>query len=188
MQDEGQAGGNPPQVDADRAQEVSFPVRECIYGWTAAFLQRGTTITVRIRLMPDDDVPDELMAELRERWRDGIERKWSDHFGCCTPPGCTDPSALRFRVEWVDAGEHHEVRVRNGPGRSNMSLWHTTDEGFVASHEFGHMIGHPDEYTDSNCPARAPVNTGTVMDDCSEVIERLLRPFCDRLTLATTQL
>jgi bacillopeptidase F (M6 metalloprotease family) len=46
-----------------------------------------------------------------------------------------------------------------------MTTWDTADTGDVAAHEFGHMIGNPDEYADSACPRRNPVNTGTVMDN-----------------------
>lgn len=167
-------------------QEVSFDVSECVYDWTAAYSQRGTTITVRIRLDPDADVSAATMTTLRDRWRTGIEQKWSGHFGCCTAPGCIGRCTLNFRVEWVDSDEHHVVRVRTGPGGTNKGLWHTTDSGNVASHEFGHMLGHPDEYSSDTCPRRSPVNTGTVMDDNSEVVERLVRPFCDRHGLTTT--
>ena len=160
--------------------DISFSVSECVYGWTAAYQQRGTAITVRIRLNPDRDVTAAEMTTLRTTWRTGIENKWSNRFGCCSGRDCSGQCALQFRVEWVTSGQHHSVRVRRGPGRSNMGMWHTTDSGDVASHEFGHMLGHPDEYTDSACPGRSPVNTGNVMDDTSEVVERLCEPFCDR--------
>jgi bacillopeptidase F (M6 metalloprotease family) len=68
-----------------------------------------------------------------------------------------------------------------------MTLWDTSDSGDVASHEFGHMLGHPDEYSTSACPNRSPVNTGTVMDDNTEVVQRLCTPFCDRHGLNTYQ-
>jgi hypothetical protein len=54
-----------------------------------------------------------------------------------------------------------------------MTNWDTDDSGNVAAHEFGHMIGHPDEYADATCPARNPVSTGTVMDDNTETVARL---------------
>jgi hypothetical protein len=53
-----------------------------------------------------------------------------------------------------------------------MTNWDTMDTGGVASHEFGHMLGHSDEYGNANCPRRSPVDPGTVMDN-TEVVEEL---------------
>ena len=175
-----------PNGAAGPTESISFSVSECVYGWTAAYDQRGTLITVRIRLNPDDGISAETMNTLRNRWKTGIEDKWSNRFGCCNNPGCIGQCVLNFRVEWVSSGEHHTVRVQTGPARSNMTTWDTEDTGDVASHEFGHMLGHPDEYPDSACPGRSPVNSGTVMDDNTEVVERLVEPFCDRLGMDTT--
>lgn len=157
------------------AQEISFYVTECTFGWTAAFVQQGTNISARIRLDPDDDVSADLLSEVKDRWKRGIEDKWSYRFGCSS-------CALTFQVIWTDSNPHKVVRVKKGSGRSNLGLWHTNDSGDVASHEFGHLLGHPDEYEESDvCPDRNPVNTGTVMDDNTEVVQRLCTPFCDRL-------
>jgi bacillopeptidase F (M6 metalloprotease family) len=92
------------------------------------------------------------------------------------------PCSLTFEVQWVTTGAHHVVAVHRGPARSNMLNWYHDDSGDVASHEFGHMLGHPDEYADSQCPNRSPVNTGTVMDDNTEVVERLVEPLCQQLS------
>ena len=162
-------------------EEISFAVNECVYNWTAAYSQQGTQITVRIRLVPDDGISAETMTTLRARWQTGIESKWSGRFGCCTNPGCVGRCPLTFRVQWVTEGEHHAVSVRQGPAQSDMTNWDTSDTGDVASHEYGHMLGHPDEYTSATCPNRSPVATGTVIVNNTEVVERLCRPFCDRL-------
>jgi bacillopeptidase F (M6 metalloprotease family) len=63
-----------------------------------------------------------------------------------------------------------------------MTTWDTSDTGAVAAHEFGHMQGNPDEYTDAACPARNPVNTGTIMDNNSATIpDRMMTRFADNI-------
>ncbi len=51
-----------------------------------------------------------------------------------------------------------------------MGTFFTLMGGNVAAHEYGHMFGLVDEYADSTCPGRNPVNTGTVMDNNSNVV------------------
>ncbi|KOX15514.1 hypothetical protein [Nocardiopsis sp. NRRL B-16309] len=155
--------------------EVAFDVRECGFGWRAAYDQADTHVVVRIQLAPDAGIAASTMDNLRTAWRDGIIGKWSDRFDCT---GNGQRKRITFDVQWVNSGAHHVVRVRTGPERSNVTTWDTSDTGDVASHEFGHMLGHPDEYVTAACPSRTPVNTGTVMDDNSETVARLY----DRIT------
>lgn len=168
------------------AQEISFSVSECIYGWTAAFRQKGTHVTARIKLNPDSDVSSSLLDTLKDRWKRGIEDKWSYRFACCERPNCTSACALTFEVQWVTSNQHLQVQVKQGSGRGNLGLWYTGFSGDDASHEFGHLLGQPDEYSDDACPNRSPVNTGTVMDDNTEVVERHCSPFCNRLSQDST--
>lgn len=167
--------------------EVTRSVSECIYGWTARYRQERTHIVVRIQLTRDANVTQSELDSAMDRWKNGIEEKWSYFFACCsemsatTSSDCSMPCELTFEVQWVTSGAHHMVSVHRGPGRSNMLNWYHDDSGDVASHEFGHMLGHPDEYSDPQCPNRSPVNTGTVMDDTTEVVERLVEPFCQSL-------
>jgi hypothetical protein len=167
-------------------QEIGYDWNECQYAGRAAYLQTGHRIQVRITLNPDDDVTGPEMDDLRDRWRDGIVEKWSNQFACCTAPECATRRNLTFEVLWDAPTPHHTVRVRRGPARSNQSTWDTEDTGDVASHEFGHMLGHPDEYEDGACPDRDPVGTGTVMDDNSEVAQQHCEAFCHRLGQSTT--
>ena len=112
--------------------DISFSVSECVYGWTAAYQQRGTAITVRIRLNPDRDVTAAEMATLRTTWRTGIENKWSNRFGCCSGSDCSGQCALQFRVEWVTSGQHHSCASAAAPAaatwgcgtRPIAAMWH----------------------------------------------------------------
>ncbi len=160
--------------------QISFDVSECIYGWTAAYEQTWSHIVVRIDLDPDAVITNANMATLRNTWENTIETRWSNVGGAARNGELTCP--FTFDVRWVNTGEHHEVRVRQGPAGTNMTTWDTSDTGAVASHEFGHMLGNPDEYTSGTCPNRSPVNTGTIMDSNSNNIQlRLLERLADFL-------
>ena len=161
-------------------EQLSFDRSECIFGWTAAFEQTWTHIRVRIELDPDAGISNATMNALRTAWENGIENTWSDRWGCGRQRELTCP--LTFDVQWVTADAHHTVRVRQGPAPTNMTTWDTSDGGNVAAHEFGHMLGNADEYSDTRCPDRDPVNTGTVMDNNStNVPARLMTRFADNL-------
>lgn len=172
------------RLESIARREFSFDVSECVYSWTAAFQQTWSHVRVRIRLNPDAGISAATMNTLRNIWQTEIQNTWSNQWGCGRPGEATCP--FTFEVQWVGNNEHHTVRVRQCEAgtfcRSNMGLWDTNDTGDVAAHEFGHMIGHPDEYTDSNCPNRNPVNTGTVMDNNSNnVPARLMQRFANNL-------
>jgi hypothetical protein len=87
---------------------------------------------------------------------------------------------VTFEVLWTSDDPHHVIAVETGMGQTNAGTWYVADSGAVAAHEFGHLIGFHDEYPDPQCPNRSPVNTGTIMDDTSGVVARLIQPFCDR--------
>jgi hypothetical protein len=151
-----------------------FDLSECIYAWTAAFEQTWSHIRVRVRLNPDDGISATTITNLSNTWATGILGTWNNQWGVGRAGEANCP--LTFEVQWVTEGQHHTVRVRPGPARSNMTTWDTSDTGAVAAHEFGHMLGLVDEYTDSNCPTRSPVNTATVMDNNSNSVPaRMMR-------------
>jgi hypothetical protein len=164
------------QFTPEPVGDVSFAVSECAFGWTARYHQSGTHVTIRIQLNPDMGITAETMSTLRTTWRNGILATWANRFDCRATNG--GRQGLTFDVQWVTSNAHHVVRVRPGPDRSNMTLWDTSDAGNVVAHEFGHMLGHPDEYADATCPSRNPVGTGTVMDDNTETVARLYNRIC----------
>jgi hypothetical protein len=161
-------------------QEFSFDFSECIYSSRAAFQQTWSHIIVRIRLNPDAGISAATMNTLRTTWQTGIQNTWSNRWGCGRSGEATCP--LTFEVQWVSNNEHHAVQVRPGSARSNTAVWDTSDTGAVAAHEFGHFLGNSDEYTDTSCPSRNPVNSGTIMDNNSNNIPaRLMQRFADNL-------
>jgi hypothetical protein len=167
--------------------EVTRAVAECVFGWTSRYRQEGTHVIVKIELVKDANVSKADLDTAKDRWKKGIEEKWSYGFACCTETratrasDCSRPCELTFEVQWVTGGAHHTVTVHNGSGRADMLDWFVTDSGDVAAHEFGHMLGNVDEYADPQCPNRNPVNTGTIMDNLDGVVARLVSRHCDAL-------
>ncbi|MFC9872896.1 zinc metalloprotease [Nocardia salmonicida] len=167
-------------------QEISFEWSEpnCIFGGTAAFEQIWSEIRVRVRLIPSRAVrsdPAGIFPGVRAIWETTIETFWSDKWAIGRRGEVACP--LTFDVQFVDDDAHHEVYVDVcGVGRScrtNSGNWYISDAGPVAAHEFGHLLGHRDEYSEPpKCPDRDPVGTGTVMDNNSNnVPARLMTRF-----------
>ena len=164
--------------------ELAGMVSDGFYRWRTLYSQEGTHVSVRIRLVPDDDITNDELVLLREKWKKGIEEIWSGRFVCCSesdasaPSDCSRPTRLTFEVCWVDKNPHYTLRVRKGPAVSNMLLWDTEDSEAVVAHHFGHMLGLVDEYYDPCCPSRVLVSTGTIMDDGTSIVRRQANRFC----------
>jgi hypothetical protein len=156
------------------ARERSFPVSECVFSWTTQYHQTWSHIVVRIRLAPQAGITAQTMATLQATWESAIQNRWSNRWAIGRPGESGIP--ITFDVQWVTTNEHYVVAVQPGPARSNLGMWDTADTGAAVSHEFGHMLGNPDEYAElPRCPARNPVNSGTIMDNLSGTIpDRLL--------------
>jgi hypothetical protein len=143
------------------------------------FTRTWAHVDVRIQLVPDADVPPTTMATLETTWKTDIEGVWNNpaHVagGPRLPWRCAGTSEVACRVSvqvhWVTTAPHHVVVVHSGSGRSDQGHWYVMDGPGVAAHEFGHMLGLPDEYMDDDlCPGRSPVGTGTVMDNNSATV------------------
>ena len=159
----------------------SFKMKECTYGWTAAFEQTWTHIEVRIRLNFSATINVATRNTLRTTWRNGIDNIWTHRWRCGRLGEL--PCRLSFTVIWVTSNQHHTVTVNQSPGETNMTTWHSADGGGTAAHEYGHMLGLVDEYTSSHCPKRSPVNTGTVMDNNSNnVPNRFMTRFANHIS------
>lgn len=78
-------------------------------------------------------------------WEDGIKRRWNGKFRLRSGAKTLEVWFLPIFVYW-DPSPHHDVTVMPGEGRSSEHKWHEEDSADTAAHEFGHMIGNPDEY------------------------------------------
>jgi hypothetical protein len=112
-------------------------------------------------------------AEVKRAWSRAIRRKWSDKFAfvvlrdepIAISPGVSDDALemypIRIRIQWVDdprrahyvvranaAGAQEGGRAGQG-GTTSMTGWGTADVVDI-THEFGHMLGCPEEYFTTN--------------------------------------
>lgn len=123
-------------------------------------------VTVRVKLNWVQPPP-QLLAQyrfpssaqqntLKQSWKQTTETKWSDLFLISrTSGGCAaNHYRVLVRIAFVNSGEHILVNVHNrqydqsvgGAGTEGSRLWFFDTTAAVAAHEFGHMLGYPDEY------------------------------------------
>lgn len=84
--------------------------------------------------------PDGKVSE----WRSGIDGAWNNRFKATDE---TTNLGIVFVPLFTDQNPDHTVEVVNDKERSSEHEWHVGNvNGEAAAHEFGHMIGNPDEY------------------------------------------
>jgi len=104
-------------------------------------------VIVRIRFVRANAPADTfyLSDEKHRQWRSGIEAAWNNRF--IATNGRTRLNII-FVPTFIDHNPHFEVTIIESPSfvRSNETNWWLGDDGNLAAHEFGHMVGNPDEY------------------------------------------
>ena len=95
-------------------------------------------------------VPDEGVNVPLELWNSQIDSTWNQ-FSISEPGGRSvevhmslrDDSGESRRIRVVDNAEHGRYGY---PDRANAGMWYPVMPDSTAPHEFGHLIGLPDEY------------------------------------------
>ncbi len=179
---------NPP------LNEVTVELTECIFGITGRYdiielsERCALRISVRIRLVPfQGSVTPEELEELKVFWEREIEQRWSDQYILERVGGDCECKAYRVivNVDFVDEDEHHLVEVVGASIHTNAATWDVEDGPRTVSHEFGHLLGFPDEYPDERCPFREVSNDDSIMADGQTVRPRHYRPFADWISRLT---
>jgi hypothetical protein len=159
-----------------RNREVSQSISETISGAPAAYSAWNGTYTwdshFRIELSAVTGTVSVIMRlystaplAIRRAWERAIERKWSGRLYLrIRVPGVTEgPCKLKVLVnlQWVnDPARAHYTINPQAPGTtssgragiggtSSMTDWGTADTTDI-THEFGHMLGNPEEYFTTN--------------------------------------
>jgi hypothetical protein len=159
-------GGTRAEAGARDYQEAHYHAGTVTkYVWTRDYelvrLNTQLRVIVKIRLQNDPSnkanaITDKAVA----RWEGGIKRRWNGKFRLRGSGGKTlDVWFLPIFVYHDDAA-HHTVRVLPGDETSNEHKWYEEDSADTAAHEFGHMIGNPDEYNLPGSKAEIPAALG----------------------------
>jgi hypothetical protein len=139
-------------------------------GFDVAYYRDHLQVTVRIALAAQDTTANAEQGARSAEWKTWIESAWDNQYNLRNP---STSLPIRVSCEFTSSNPHHTVSIYSattGPGWPtgyNMTNWYYKNSAYSSRamvHEFGHMLGNPDEYDQSqaNFTARvgAPVTSG----------------------------
>jgi hypothetical protein len=143
-------------------------------GFDLEYQRTGLICTVRINVTGAGAAVTRNLPRSQQIWQSNIESAWNRQYKVTN---ANHDIPLIFNVNFTGSGAHHNVTAHAGvpvwPGL-NMLNWFVDDpattsanRGYVnraAIHEFGHMIGNPDEYQLSQAHYLATVGTNPTTD------------------------
>jgi hypothetical protein len=137
-------------------------------GFDVAYYRDRVQVVVRIEFVPTDDWAKTNLSTLMAGYETAIEGSWDNKFRLRNAA-----RNLPIRIDMVpNSGKpHFKVNIygKTNPvwGEYNTSNWYPRATNFPASapmHEFGHMLGNPDEYNLSAAVYQARVGTAGATD------------------------
>jgi hypothetical protein len=122
------------------------------YTWHSKFDVVVTRNPCQIKVILKIKLTGTITDQQKAAWKSAIETKWNNKVTLyCSDSkcveACPDGYPVVIDLEYVTTGEHQVVQA--SPSTSNMKLWGVNDTVDI-THEFGHMLGNPEEYFTTN--------------------------------------
>lgn len=152
------------------------------YQYTSTFYY-GLYVDVQINFVPGEGVTQDQVDAAKTGWIQGIEDAWNNQFDLLKDYTYEFP--IDFAVT-TDGPFDQIVTVQSGDGRASVNEWFLDNTGLVAAHEFGHMLGLFDEYTDGAVDPDNPIISTDLMgsiDPGTEVAARYYQQYADFMNL-----
>lgn len=130
------------------------------FSWTSKFRVEAKRSPCEVKVVMKLKVSGTITDTQKSGWKSACEGKWSGKFKLvCPDPACAQACPggypIKVEIQWVDSGEHYTITAnqpaateggRSGlGGTTSMTGWGVNDTVDV-THEFGHMLGCPEEY------------------------------------------
>jgi type VI secretion system secreted protein VgrG len=124
-----------------------------------------TLVTVRLRLLPDPSVSAAAATDAKTRMNQAVMVLWNPAVRMILVEDPKCPSmhlVVNYDVQWVRAGEHFVLALHEHWARDYVAGYvldaraDTTAETYA--HEFGHLVGLPDEYSYTTAPQQVIYN------------------------------
>lgn len=166
-----------PTTEVISGAQAPYTAWNGTYSWNAKFTVIVTRNPCAVKVIVKLKVTGTITAGQKSAWKSAIESKWNGKVTLyCSDENCTQacPNGypVSVSVEYVNSGQHQTVIA--SPATKDMAIWGVNDTVDV-THEFGHMLGNPEEYFTTNgvnwavtvngvfYPFRSP--NGTVMNN-----------------------
>jgi hypothetical protein len=123
-------------------------------------LTNSVRVIVRINLTEDPaNTTTGATDDVVGKWEAAISKRWNNKFRLRCASKTLD---LWFVPVFVyhDDNAHFQVKVTADNQRADETNWHSLRDPDHAAHEFGHMLGNPDEYSLPGSMAEIPNSLG----------------------------
>jgi hypothetical protein len=130
------------------------------YSWTAKYTVAPSRNPCALKVTVKIKTVGTISAAQKTAWKTAIEGKWNGKAKVvCPDPACSaacpNGYPVSIEVSFVNSGEHYVVNANSSPATGarsvtpDMGTWGVNDTVDI-THEFGHMLGSPEEYFSTN--------------------------------------